>query len=84
MKTAGESLQGAASSGNVAEFPGYTEDQLHDQESCSRMDSEGCPNGGTEEDGFRAAELATVKLRDRTSNLNSRLEVIAEKQPEEI
>jgi hypothetical protein len=48
-----------------AEFPGYPEDQHHDQESCSRMDSEGCPNGGAEDDGRRAAELATEKLWGR-------------------
>jgi hypothetical protein len=53
MKTAEESP-----SGNGAEFPGYPEDQRHDEESCSRMDSEGCPNGGTEGGGVRAAERA--------------------------
>jgi hypothetical protein len=67
-----------------AEFPGYPEDQHHDQESCSRMDSEGCPNGGAEDDGRRTAERATAKLWDGMGKLNSRLDVTAEKQPEEV
>jgi hypothetical protein len=83
MITDAEFLRGA-SSGNVAEFPRHPEDQHHDQESCSRMDSEGCPNGGSEDDGFRAAERLTLKLWESTCTLNSRLDVIAEKQPEEI
>jgi hypothetical protein len=45
MKVAGEYLHESASSGNGAEFPGCPEDQHHDQESCSRMDSEGSPMG---------------------------------------
>jgi hypothetical protein len=79
MKTSEEFLP---SSG--AEFPGYPEDQHHDQESCSRMDSEGCPNGGAEGNGRRATERATAKLWGRMYNLNSRLDVTAEKQQEEI
>jgi hypothetical protein len=56
-----------------AEFPGCPEDQHHDQESCSRMDSEGCPNGGAEDDERRVAERATARLWDRMCNLNSRV-----------
>jgi hypothetical protein len=44
-----------------AEFPGYPEDQDRDQESCSRMDSEGCPNGGADDDGRRATERGHCK-----------------------
>jgi hypothetical protein len=84
MKIAEEYLPESASSGNGAEFPGCPEDQHHDQESCSRMDSEGCPNGNNEDDGFCATERATVTLRDRASNPHSRLDVGAEEQPEEV
>lgn len=35
MKTTEESLQRAASCGGGTEFPGYSEDQRNDQESCS-------------------------------------------------
>jgi hypothetical protein len=84
MKIAEEYLYESASSGNAAESPGCPEDQHHDQESCSRMDREGCPNGSNEDDGFCAAERATVTLGDRTSNLHSRVDVSAEEQPEEV
>lgn len=57
MKTTEEFQQGAASGGAVAQnfLDTLKEDQHHDQESGSRMDSEGCPNGGTEDDGRRAS-----------------------------
>lgn len=54
MKTTKDSLQRAASCGSGAEYPGYAENQHNDQEACSRMDSEGCPNGNDEDDRFRA------------------------------
>jgi hypothetical protein len=84
MKTAEELLQGSASSGNGTELSAYSEDRRHDEESRPRMDSEGCPNGSSEDNGFRAAQRRTAKLSDGTSSLNSRLDVIAEKQPEEV
>jgi hypothetical protein len=56
MKTTEEFLQRAASCRGDAEFPGSPEDQSNDQESCSRMDSEGCPNGDDEDDRLRGSE----------------------------
>lgn len=56
MKTTEEFLQRAASWGGSTEFTGYSEDQRNDQESCSRMDSEGCPNGDDEDDRLRGSE----------------------------
>ena len=38
-------LQKAASSVGGGESPGCLEDQRDDQEACSRMATEGCPNG---------------------------------------
>jgi hypothetical protein len=56
MKTTEEFLQRAPSCRGDTEFPGRPEDQRNDQESCSRMDSEGCPNGDDEDDRLRGSE----------------------------
>jgi hypothetical protein len=56
MKTSEEFLKKATSCGSGAEFPGYPEDQRNDQEACSRMDSEGCPNGDDEADRLSGSE----------------------------
>jgi hypothetical protein len=39
----------------------FLQSQRDDQESCSRMDSEGCPNGGKEDGGFDTAERTNIK-----------------------
>jgi CheY-like chemotaxis protein len=56
MKTTEGFLPKAPSCRGDAEFPGCPEEQRNDQESCSRMDSEGCPNGDEEDDRLRGTE----------------------------